>query len=210
MEFSSAAPSVIKSVKQRDLLNAWLRLYDKTRQPTLAEYNPDRLAEEKADLVYYKVFMNADGPRFMINSEGSRLAQGYGRVNEGNKGAWLDEYVGPKLATVVLPVYVECTKRCLPIYTITKIRDVRGHTIDYERLMLPFFTDGVESDILISGKLISEAGRFELNNMFRVRDELPLPILRAVIDPELASPILQPQRKRDRGSAAAMTDVVEI
>jgi hypothetical protein len=210
MDFQSAAPSIVKSVKQRELLNAWLRLYDKNKHPALADYTPDRLAEEKRDLVYYKVFFHENAPRFMIDSEGSRLAQGYGRVNEGNKGAWLDEYVGPKLADFVLPVYIECTMRRLPLYTITKVEDVRGHMVDYERLMLPFFDKGELSDILISGKLISEASRFELDNMFRVRDKMPVPILRAVIDRELSPQSWQPQRKRPGQAASGVTDVVEI
>jgi hypothetical protein len=209
MDFQSAPPSIIKSIKQRDLLNAWLRLYVKDHTPTLADYAPDRLAEERRDLVYYKVFAAETGPRFMIDSEGSRLAQGYGRVNEGNKGTWLEDYLGAELAPIVLPVYIECTKRGLPIYTITKIEDVRGHTVDYERLMLPFFGDGVLSDILISGKLISEASRFELNNMFRTRDKAPVPLVRAAIDTDLSPPTLPPFRKPS-GKPATNPDVVEI
>src|SRR3954452_22940441 len=98
MEFQSASPSIVKSIKQRDLLNAWLRLREKNCQPALTDYTPDRLSEEQRDLVYYKVFAAEAGPRFMIDSEGSRLAQGYGRVNEGNKGTWLDVYLDPEVA----------------------------------------------------------------------------------------------------------------
>ena len=87
----------------------------------------------------------------------------------------------------MLPVYRECVVRALPVYTITRIRDVRGQTIDYERIALPFFEGSTLSDILMSAKLISEASRFELNNLFRVREKLPVPaIVRAVIDRDLA------------------------
>jgi hypothetical protein len=208
MEFQSASPAIVKSVKQRDLLNAWLRLHDKQSQPTLAAYTPDRLNEEQRDLVYYKVFVTEAGPRFMINSEGSRLAQGYGRVDTGNKGTWLDEYLRPEVVPIVLPVYLECARRKLPIYTIAKIVDVRGQTIDYERLMLPFFEAGAVSDILMSAKLISEASRFELNNLFRVREKLPVPLIRAVIDQELTPS----SARRERAAALPHdeTDVVEI
>jgi hypothetical protein len=208
MEFQSAPPSIVRSVKQRDLLNAWLRLYDKNPRPALAHYAPDRLGEEQRDLVYYKVFATANGLRFMINSEGSRLAQGYGRVNEGNKGTWLDEYLDPEVAPIVLPVYLECAKRRLPVYTISKIVDVRGQTIDYERLVLPFFERGRVSDIIMSAKLISEASRFELNNLFRVREKLPLPTVRVVVDQELTPAAIQRQSKTE--SADAHDDVVEI
>jgi hypothetical protein len=208
MDFDSASPSVVKSVKQRDLLNAWIRLYHDNAQPALAVYAPDRLSEEGRDLVYYKVYATPTGPRFMINSAGSRLAQGYGRVNAGNKGTWLDEYLSPELVPVVLPVYRECAMRQLPVYTITRIEDVRGQTIDYERIALPFFERGVVSDILMSAKLISEASRFELNNLFRIREKLPVPAIRAVIDRELTlSPLRRP---RAPAESQDTTDVVEL
>jgi hypothetical protein len=208
MEFQIASPSIVKSVKQRDLLNAWLRLYEKNPQLSLADYAPERLSEERRDLVYYKVFATATGPRFMINSEGSRLALGYGNVNPGNKGTWLDEYLEPEMLPMVLPVYVECTKRRLPVYTITQFDDVRGQTIDYERLAMPFFDSGGVSDIVMSAKLISEASRFELNNLFRIRGKLPVPTIRAVIDQDLAPSPIQHQFQTD--DTDALGDVVEI
>ena len=56
MEFESANPSVVKSIKQRDLLNTWLRLYAREQLlPRIEEYQPARLADELPDLVYYTV-----------------------------------------------------------------------------------------------------------------------------------------------------------
>ncbi len=56
MEFESANPSIVKSIKQRDLLNTWLRLYAREqRMPRIDEYQPARLEEELPDLVYYTV-----------------------------------------------------------------------------------------------------------------------------------------------------------
>ena len=107
-----------------------------------------------------------------------------------------------------MPVYLECANRRLPVYTISKIVDVRGQTIDYERLVLPFFERGCVSDIIMSAKLISEASRFELNNLFRVREKLPIPTIRAVIDQELAPAPLRRERKTD--ATGAPIDVVEI
>jgi hypothetical protein len=208
MEFQSASPSIVKSVRQRELLNAWLRLHERQPQPALADYAPDRLAEEQRDLVYYKVSATERGPRFMINSEGSRLAQGYGRVNEGNKGTWLDEYIEPELQPITLPVYVECSRRGLPVYSVSKIVDVRGQTIDYERLLLPFHEHGLISDILMSGKLISEASRFELDNLFRVREKLPVQTVRAVIDQKLSLPAVE--RQQVAGASDTFVDIVEI
>ena len=50
MEFTSANPSVVRAVKPRDLLNAWLRAFGRSRAlPTLAEYRPERIADELGD-----------------------------------------------------------------------------------------------------------------------------------------------------------------
>ena len=49
MEFESANPSVVKSIKQRDLLNTWLRLYAREQMmPRIEEYQPERLDDELA------------------------------------------------------------------------------------------------------------------------------------------------------------------
>ena len=56
MEFESANPSIVKAIKQRDLLNTWLRLYARDqRMPGIEEYQPARLEEELPDLVFYTV-----------------------------------------------------------------------------------------------------------------------------------------------------------
>ena len=50
MEFTRANPSIVRSVKQRDLLNAWLRAFGKGRTlPALADYRPERIADELVD-----------------------------------------------------------------------------------------------------------------------------------------------------------------
>ena len=43
MEFDSANPSVVRSIKQRELLNDWLRAFDKRRTlPAVADYHQTR------------------------------------------------------------------------------------------------------------------------------------------------------------------------
>ena len=53
LEFASANPSVIRSVKQRVLLNAWLRARAAPRQrvlPCIPDYQPDHIADEMPDM----------------------------------------------------------------------------------------------------------------------------------------------------------------
>ncbi|MGY3459569.1 hypothetical protein ACVWW5_005019 [Bradyrhizobium sp. LM3.4] len=84
MDFASAAPSVVKSIRQRDLLNTWLRLYAREQMaPAIWEYQPERLEEELSDLIYYTVDISAPKPRLTIQSEGTRISRAYGHHGQG-------------------------------------------------------------------------------------------------------------------------------
>jgi len=183
LEFESANPTVIKSIKQRDLLNTWLRLYARGRlMPRIEEYQPERLADELADLVYYTVDTSGKPPRLTIQSEGTRMSTAYGHTG---KGRLLDEYLGARIAPVVMPVYHECVRRALPVYTISNIDDVYGRIVAYERLLLPFSEGAEITHVIASLKTISEDGGFEIRNLLRGNDALPTVKLRAVIDRDL-------------------------
>jgi hypothetical protein len=183
LEFQSANPSVVKSIKQRDLLNTWLRLYAREQAlPRIEEYQPERLADELPDLVFYTVDSAQLPPRLTIQSDGTRMSNAYGHTG---KGKYLDEYVGPRLAPIVMPVYHECLKRSLPVYTISNIDDIYGRIVAYERLLLPFSDGGSVTHVIASLKTISEEGGFEIKNLMRGNDTLPTPKLRSVIDRNL-------------------------
>jgi hypothetical protein len=183
LEFESANPSVVKSIKQRDLLNTWLRLYARVQvTPHLEEYRPERLGDELLDLVFYSVDHAPQPPRLMIESNGTRMSSAYGHTG---KGKYLDEYLGTKLVPVVMPVYYECLKRGLPVYTISNIDDIYGRIVAYERLLLPFSDKGGITHVIASLKTISEDGGFEIRNLMRGNDSLPTSKLRAVIDRDL-------------------------
>lgn len=183
MDFQSANPTIVKSIKQRDLLNTWLRLYARDqRVPRISEYEPSRLEDELPDMVYYTVNNGQQPPRLLIDSDGTRMSTAYG--NNG-RGRYLDEYVGPRLAPIVMPVYYQCVKRALPIYTISNIDDLYGRIVAYERLLLPFSAGGDVSHVIASLKTISEDGNFEIRNLMRGNDTLPTAKLRAVIDRDL-------------------------
>ena len=183
MEFQSANPSIVKSIKQRDLLNTWLRLYARDqRLPRIEEYQPSRLADELADLVYYTVDTAQPSPRLTIKSDGTRMSSAYGHTG---RGKYLDEYIGPKLVPVVMPVYYECVDRGLPVYTISNVDDIYGRIVAYERLLLPFSEGGRVTHVIASLKTICEDGGFEIRNLMRGNDSLPTSKLRAIIDQDL-------------------------
>ena len=183
MEFQSAGPSVVKSIKQRDLLNTWLRLYARDQSmPRMSEYQPARIEDELPDMVFYTVDTQAEPPRLTIQSDGTRMSAAYGNTG---KGRYLDEYLGARLAPMVMPVYYACIARRLPAYTIANVDDIYGRAVAYERLLLPFSDGGSVTHIVASLKTISEDGSFEIKNLIRGNDKLPVPKLRAVIDRDL-------------------------
>jgi len=183
LEFESANPSIIRSIKQRDLLNTWLRLYAREQKlPRLEEYQPARLADETPDLVYYTVDATETPARLTIQSDGTRMSSAYGHTG---KGRYLHEYLPSKLVDVVMPVYYECVARGLPVYTISNIDDIYGRIVAYERMLLPFSEGGGVTHVLASLKTISEDGGFEIKNLMRGNDALPTPKLRAIIDRDL-------------------------
>jgi len=183
LDFASAAPSVVKSIRQRDLLNTWLRLYARGQMvPAIWEYQPARLEEELSDLIYYTVDISAPTPRLIIQSEGTRISRAYGQTG---KGVLLDDYIGPRLAPFVMPIYYECVARGLPVYSVADVDDIYGRVVAYERLLLPFQSDGEVCHIIASLKTFCEDGGFEIKNLMRGNDALPRQKLRAVIDRDL-------------------------
>jgi hypothetical protein len=182
LEFESANATIVKSIKQRDLLNTWLRLYAREQLlPRVAEYEPSRIEEELPDLVFFTV-QQTQPPRLMIESDGSRMSIAYGHSG---KGKYLEEYLGARLVPQVMPVYDECLRRALPVYTISNVDDSYGRMVAYERLLLPFSDCGDVTHIIASLKTISEDGNFEIRNLMRGNDNLPAIKLRAVIDRNL-------------------------
>ena len=114
LDFQSANPAIVKSIKQRDLLNTWLRLYaPDQRMPRMEEYLPTRLADELPDMVYLTVDTTPAPARLTIESDGTRMSSAYGQTG---KGKLLDQYLGARLAPIVMPVYYECIARRLPAY----------------------------------------------------------------------------------------------
>src|SRR5271169_831015 len=142
MEFESANPSVVRSIKQRVLLNAWLRaLHGPGALPALGDFQPEGLEDEVADMMAFDVEGADARARFFITQEGWRLASAYGneqldpaaRINR-----YLDVSIGPERYARVLPCYLACITRKRPTYSIATVEDLDGKEVSFERLLLPF------------------------------------------------------------------------
>jgi len=166
--------------------------------PRIADYQPERVSDEMAELGFFAVDHSVQPPALTFERESARMASAYGRTSDGRK---LDEYLGPRMAPVVMPAYQACIARALPVYTILVVTDVHQRKVAYERLLLPFLDGARVSHIIASHKSISEDGGFEIRNLLRADDSLPEPVLRAVIDQNLFHRTVQ---------RAAVLDIVEF
>jgi hypothetical protein len=206
MDFCSASPSIVRSVKQRDLLNAWLRAFDKRRTlPHLEDYRPDRIADELADLMGFDVIGAGERARFLITQEGSRLTTTYGNEHidpaERTK-RYLDDAIGPQRYARVLPSYLACLAHRRPTYSVAMVQDADGKDVSYERLLLPFGSANTVEQIVGSYKAISIEGRFKIRDLMGVSSKpVPESVIKAVIDQNI---VMNSSRH------AAADDLVEL
>ncbi len=206
MEFESADPSVVRSIKQRDLLNAWLRAAGKLRTlPALADYQPDRIADEQPDMMSFDVTGEADSARFLITHEGTRLTATYGNdyVDPDKRtNRYLDDAIGPERYARVVAPYRVCLMRKRPTYSVSKVQDPDGKDVSYERLLLPFGSAGAVEQIIGSYKSISIEGNFKINNLMGIAPKTtPVSVINVVIDLDFA-PSARGRRTSD--------DVIEL
>lgn len=185
MEFASANPSVVRSVKQRDLLNAWLRAVGKGRAlPAIGDYRPERIADELADMMGYDVEGSGDNARFVITQEGARLTATYGNESiDKRANRYLDDAIGPARYARVVPSYRACVMHKRPTYSVSMLQDADGKDVSYERLLLPFGSADTVEQIVGSFKAISIEGGFKINNLMGVRSRAtPVSVVNVVID----------------------------
>jgi hypothetical protein len=204
MQFESANPSVVKSIKQRVFLNAWLRARRKAGfLPAFGDFQPEDIVDELADMMGYDVEGCGDGARFWITQEGSRLATTYGNDDPDQRtNRYLDDAIGPDRFAWVAPCYRTLLARKRPTYSISMVQDADGKDVSFERLLLPFGSADHVEQIVGSFKAISIDGGFRINNLMGARPKaIPVRVVNAVIDLDFVAS--QPSRR-------SSDDVIEL
>ncbi len=198
MPSTSAGPSIVKSVRQRQLLNAWLRLSAKHGGlPHVVAYEIDRLEEEKQDMIFCAVTYDRGIPCYVVTFDGQRLVDAFGETGAGRR---LEDVLGSERAAATLPIYNECVAHGRPSYSVRRLVDVRGREVDYERLLLPFGNENRVDTIIGSLKTISADGGFQQKNLMRAEHAPVLHAIHAIID----------QGDQPRQPAASTKDIVEL
>lgn len=185
MEFASANPSVVRAIKQRILLNAWLRMpRNPDGLPALVDFQPEEIADELTDMMGFNVEGAGDSARFLITQEGTRVALTYGNNDPTRRtNRYLDDAFGPDRYARIALYYRTLLARKRPIYSITTVQDADGKEVSFERLLLPFGDTNRVGQIVGSYKTISVEGRFKIDSLLGPKPKTtPVPMVRAVID----------------------------
>lgn len=178
--FESAGPSVIKSIRQRDFVNTWLRLFvARATLPAIADFNPSRMDDEAPDLAYFDVIDRDGETRYRTTEAGARLVDSFGFLARQRD---LQDVLSPNIWRYSRPIYDTCVVRRLPVYSEFSVLDTAGGEVMYERLLLPFGDASGVRQIIVSLKSISLEGRFINKDLMRGDDHDPKYKLRAVID----------------------------
>jgi hypothetical protein len=204
MEFERAPPSVVRYIKQRELLNAWLRTraVPPRELPRISDYRPERFADEKADMMGFDVIGSGVNVRFLITQEGARLTATYGNPAPAERPSrYLDDSIGPDRYARVLQPYLVCIARKRPTYSVSTVQDADGKDVSYERLLLPFGQADTVEQIVGSYKAISIEGGFKVNNLMGIRPKaVPVSVINAIIDADFVRP----------APAATADDLIEL
>lgn len=203
--FQSADPAVVKSIRQRDLLNAWLRALRKPKPlPSLLDFKPDRINDDElADMMGFNVEGDGEAARYVITHEGARLTATYDNdhVDPAKRtNRYLHDAIGPDRYGRVVPSYRACIALKRPTYSVAMVRDGDGKDVSYERLLLPFGPNERVEQIVGSYKAISIDGGFKVDNLMGLKpNSLPVVVINAVIDREIP-----------RRPVALPDDIVEV
>jgi hypothetical protein len=192
MEFESANPSVVRSITQRVLLNAWLRAAKKHQPlPLLADFEPGDIASELPDMMGYDVEGDGDDAHFIIKQEGARLTATYGNedVDPARRtNRYLHDAIGPDRYARVVPSYIACVRLRRPTYSVSTVQDADGKDVSYERLLLPFGFGERVDQIVGLFKAISVEGGFKVTNLMGLHSlHVPARVIDAVIDREISA-----------------------
>ena len=204
--FEPSLPSVVKSIRQRDLLNEWLRLSKGVNGlPDFSTYHVGS-ADELIEMMVFQVIRGGDEPRFLIIHEGTRVSAAYGNDYDGRDAEqkrYMHTNIGPTRTQYVIGSYLACLDHRRPIYSILMVKDEDGKEVAYERLLLPFGTTGAVDHIVGSFKTISIDGSFKIRNLLSLSADPPVTITRAVINGPSTPPV-------GRRKSESTDEIVEV
>jgi hypothetical protein len=171
MQFTTSRPDIVRSDSQRRLLAHWNSLRGAAPLPIWQGLD-ETLMGASADLSLTEIVAAGDILRFQIRFHGTRLAELYGRTS--CVGKFLDEVLPPAYSEAALGTYRQAVATSLPVYTVADMRNREARIVHYERLLLPYGSDGVTADrILASLEIVSPEGEFDHRELMKSPEKGP-------------------------------------
>ena len=178
---------MIRAISQRWLLKFWQRCLKDTDVPLWQSVEAEDLSRLSAGLSMLEVVAGStplDNPRFRVGFHGATVGTVYG--SEDCRGRYLDDILSDRCSNSLIAYYQVVAEGC-PVYTIHDIVDHTGRTVQFERLLLPFASQGDSVDrILGSFEFICIDGAFESRELMKRQIGLPTLRVSATIDRHLS------------------------
>jgi hypothetical protein len=165
MEFIDSHPDIVRSINQCWLLHYWTRLRGRAALPMWNTVEAEEIAALLDNLSFQDVVGTDGAERFLILFHGTRIAETFG---SNCHGKYLDEILPESYRPAALATYHQVLATRLPVYTIADMRDRAGRIVHYERLLLPFSDDGINTArILASLETVSPQGTFARRDLMK-------------------------------------------
>jgi hypothetical protein len=153
--FDRVYPWAVKSRRQSELLNAWLKIRERRgAPPSLADFDADiRRYPDQNELTIYEVVREAAAlARYLIVKESVAFKRSFG---QSGTGRFLDDVLPPLSWRKTRPNFDTCVQLRLPVYVAFSIVERNEEHVVYERLLLPFASGGPVTGLLSSLKTTS-------------------------------------------------------
>jgi hypothetical protein len=158
LKFANGTVHSIRSISQRALALYWARLGKNQGTPSFDQFEPGPRIHDPKQLVIWKVEAGLEEIAFRALYRGSLVGEA---VNEGWVGKTLVEVTPPSIRSAIVRATAYCAGTGCAIYTVLRTCDAAGHSVDLERLLLPFGKNGRVSHVVASLQLISLEGVVE-------------------------------------------------
>ena len=156
--------TVIQSIVQRSLLKWWNDQRARRMAPARSEIDPYKVVRCWNDVAMYEVVRGKEGSRYRFrwHGEGISLADG-----ADYRGRYLDEALPEAMRPSILAAYDAILRLKCPLYTVRPAVDANGIALRFERLLLPFSSDGRQvDDVLTHIHMFCPQGGYERRRLF--------------------------------------------
>jgi hypothetical protein len=179
MQFSAGRPDLVRAINQRWLLKFWQRALAGQKVPLWRAVEAENLDRVKAGLSFLDI--ETDPARYRITFHGEFIAKVYGSTE--CCGLYLDEIVPAARYPHAQTAYAQLVHSACPVYTIQDVIDSTGRLVQYERLLLPFSSDGASVDrILGAFDFICADGGFDGHRLMITQTGAPVLRLSATLE----------------------------